>query len=68
MAKLDGVDTLVITRVTTETTSADVVCASLVGRGVRLRSSTPIVQRPDPDPPPTTTATGLDDPFLDSRY
>jgi hypothetical protein len=73
MSQLDGVDTLVITRVTTEATSADVVCASLVGRGVRLRSSAPVAQRPDPTPPApatTTTATDnvLDDPFLDSRY
>jgi hypothetical protein len=73
MTQLDGVDTLVITRVTTEATSADVVCASLVGRGVRLRSSVPIARRAAPAAPATTTATApddhtFDDPFLDSRY
>jgi hypothetical protein len=51
ISRLDDVDSIVITRVTAEAKTEDVVCATLVGRGVRLlKAKSHHVEEP---PPPT---------------
>jgi hypothetical protein len=39
ITRLEDVDSIVVTRVTTEAKGPDQVCASIVGRGVRLRKA-----------------------------
>ncbi len=51
ISRLDDVDTIVITRVTAEAKSEDVVCATLVGRGVRLLKAKPHHVEAPPAPP-----------------
>jgi hypothetical protein len=54
ISRLDDVDSIVITRLTTEAKSEDVVCATLVGRGVRLlKAKSHHVEEPPPPPPPS---------------
>ena len=60
ISRLDDVDTIVITRVTTEAKSEDVVCATLVGRGVRLLKAKPHVTKPPPPPRDDTKPEGSD--------
>jgi hypothetical protein len=73
ISRLEDVDSIVITRITTEAKGDDKVCATLVGRGVRLLKAEPATtpSTTTPTPPAATPSAGSageppgsgDDPF-----
>jgi hypothetical protein len=74
ISRLEDVDSIVITRVTTEAKGEDTVCATLVGRGVRLLKAEAKTEPPAPpkaivpDEGSAAAPAGSDDDLLRSRF